>query len=70
MDKRKDGLMTLPQAAREAQMDESTLRNAIFRGYLKATKYGPRATMIDPADLQAWLDNKQVHRARKKTPQK
>lgn len=51
---RKVDLLTVSQAAVEIGCSSANLRAAIERGALKATKYGPRAWMIERAEVERY----------------
>lgn len=46
-------LLTLKQAATWLSTSETTVRRMIARGELRAYRFGPRLSRVDPADLAA-----------------
>ncbi|HOW73304.1 MAG TPA: helix-turn-helix domain-containing protein [Phycisphaerae bacterium] len=49
-----DKVLTIPEAAREAEVSEKTIREAIRSGDLPAERKG-QMWLIDPDDLAEWL---------------
>jgi hypothetical protein len=53
-------LLTLTEAAVIAKRETSSLRRAIQRGDLKATKKG-KTWLVLPKELQRWIDDPTMH---------
>lgn len=58
-------LLTLTEISQRTGYETSTLRRAIQRGNLKATKLG-KTWLVAENDLKRWLDNPQAHKTGKK----
>lgn len=54
-------LIGLTDAATIANVDSSTLRYAITRGNLPATKFG-KSWVVTREALQAWIDDPKMHK--------
>lgn len=62
-----DEFYTVEQAATKSGRSVSGIKYAIGRGYLKATRIGQRAFVINPSDLLTWLNNPDAHKPGQKS---
>lgn len=52
-------MISTPDIARRANLNEETVRRAVARGELKAYRFG-RVIRYDPSDVEAWLESRRI----------